>query len=120
MLTKRSRSTEKSAIILESRRIQFGSGLKILANRSAWLEPATGSVARRRILPVLRSKIPRTSTLTSLRFPSVKEQKCCNASHTNIFEIQKILMYVPVVVVPKEMTPSSTALSSPPRLIISS
>ena len=35
MLTKRSRSTEKSAIIRESRRIQFGSGLNILANRSA-------------------------------------------------------------------------------------
>ena len=45
--------------------------LKILANLSAWLLPAIGSVALRRILPVPRSRTPRTSTLTSRRLPSV-------------------------------------------------
>ena len=82
MLSNLSRSTEKSAMILESRRTQVGKGLKILANLSAWLLPATGSVALRRILPVPRSRTPSTSTLTSRLLPSV-------------------------VVVPKLMTPSS-------------
>ena len=92
---KRSRSIEKSAMILESRRIQVGKGLKIRANRSAWFAPGMGSVARNLSLPVDRSSTPNTSTLTSRRFPSV-------------------------VVVPKLITPSSMALFAPPKLMTSS
>ena len=51
-------------IIFVFRWIQIGSGSKILVKRSAWLDPATGSVARSRIKPVARSRTPKTSTRT--------------------------------------------------------